>query len=92
MAGSDIIYETHIIGDRDRSEIFADYIIKNSCTVRSAAHFFGMSKSTVHKDVTKRLRDINFAKYTAVCEVLAVNKSERHLRGGMATKMKYKTM
>lgn len=92
MTDSDISYDGHIIDDRDRSEIFADYIIKNCCTVRSAAHFFGMSKSTVHKDVAKKLRDINFAKYIAVCEVLATNKSERHLRGGMATKMKYETI
>lgn len=79
-------------GSDDRSEQFADYIIRNRCTVRAAAAHFGISKSTIHKDVTKRLREVNFGKYTEVKEIIEINKSERHLRGGIATQMKYRNM
>lgn len=67
----------------------ANYIIDNNATVRQTAKAFGVSKSTVHKDVTDRLVQINpiLAKQTRM--VLDVNKSERHIRGGMATKEKY---
>lgn len=67
----------------------ANYIIDNNATVRQTAKAFGVSKSTVHKDVTDRLMQINpiLAKQTR--QVLDVNKSERHIRGGMATKEKY---
>lgn len=79
-------------GDGERCEMFADYIIKNKCTVRSAASHFGISKSTVHKDISKRLRNVNFGKYSEVQEIIEINKSERHLRGGLATKRKYQNM
>ena len=74
---------------RERCEIFADYILETGCTVRAAAMFFGISKSTVHKDVTVRLRYTSPALYKEVKGILAKNKSERHLRGGEATRKKY---
>lgn len=80
------------LGECERCEILADYIIQNKCTVRSAATHFEISKSTIHKDITKKLRNVNFGKYTEVREIIDVNKAERHLRGGMATKRKYERM
>ena len=68
----------------------ANYIIENKATVRTAAKKFGVSKSTVHKDVTERLGKINPHLADLVRGVLDENKSERHLRGGMATKKKYR--
>ena len=65
-------------------------IIENKTTVRKAAKHFGISKSTVHKDLTERLRTVNPALYSEVRQVLDLNKAERHIRGGMATKRKYK--
>ncbi|MCK9526221.1 MAG: sporulation transcriptional regulator SpoIIID [Limnochordia bacterium] len=65
------------------------YIVKTSATVRQAAIVFGVSKSTVHKDVTERLPRINRELAEQVKQVLEVNKSERHIRGGEATKRKY---
>ena len=67
----------------------AAYIIDNRVTVRAAAKRFGISKSTVHKDVTERLPIINNQLYRQVKAVLEKNKQERHIRGGQATKMKY---
>lgn len=67
----------------------ANYIIKNKTTVRSAAKKFGISKSTVHKDVTERLQRTNPLLAQKVREVLNINKAERHIRGGLATKEKY---
>ena len=67
----------------------AQYIIGNNATVRQAAKHYGISKSTVHKDVTERLHQINPSLGGEVRKVLDVNKSERHIRGGMATKEKY---
>lgn len=67
----------------------AEYIIENNSTVRQTAKKFGISKSTVHKDVTDRLEKINPAMAEKAGEVLAINKSERHIRGGQATKEKY---
>ena len=61
-------------------------------TVRAAAKQFGISKSTVHKDVTQRLSEINPELYSKVKEILEVNKQERHIRGGMATKIKYQEL
>lgn len=75
--------------ESERCEVLADYIIKNNATVRSAAGKFGISKSTVHKDVTERLKNVNRGLYNEVKEILEKNKAERHLRGGEATKMKY---
>ncbi|MDP4152464.1 MAG: sporulation transcriptional regulator SpoIIID [Bacillota bacterium] len=65
------------------------YIVEHGATVRQAAQVFDVSKSTVHKDVTDRLFYINRALYTQVQKVLNVNKNERHIRGGIATKNKY---
>ena len=67
----------------------ANYIIENNATVRQTAKQFGISKSTVHKDVTERLAQVNPALAAEARKVLDVNKSERHIRGGMATKEKY---
>jgi len=72
-----------------RCEILADYMIKTQSTVREAANKFNISKSTVHKDVTERLKYRNNALFESVRELLDKNKSERHLRGGEATKCKY---
>lgn len=73
----------------DRSIILAKHIIDTKDTVRKTAKLFGVSKSTVHKDVTERLRKINAALFNEVSKVLEVNKAERHIRGGIATKEKY---
>ena len=67
----------------------ARYIIDNNTTVRQAAKHFGISKSTVHKDVTERLAQVNPSLAAETRKVLDINKSERHIRGGMATKEKY---
>ena len=67
----------------------AHYIVDSKDTVRGAAKRFGISKSTVHKDVSERLLKINPGLATEVREILDENKAERHIRGGMATKMKY---
>lgn len=72
-----------------RAEELAGYIIETNATVRAAAARFGVSKSTVHKDLTERLRDCNRALYLQVREILDRNKAERHLRGGEATRRKY---
>ena len=68
----------------------AEYIVANRATVRSAAKKFGISKSTVHKDLSERLEKIDRALYLRVKEVMEVNKAERHIRGGLATRRKYK--
>ena len=73
----------------ERAIEIANYIIENNATVRQAAKNFGISKSTVHKDVTARLTRINPALANEARKVLDVNKKERHIRGGMATKEKY---
>ena len=73
-----------------RCELLGNYIVENKCTVRVASAHFGISKSTVHKDVTKDLRGINVALYLEVNKILQQNKDERHLRGGEATRKKYK--
>lgn len=72
-----------------RAVKLANYIIDTKCTVRQAAKKFGISKSTVHKDVTDRLKIINKNLWVEVRPVLETNKAERHIRGGLATKMKY---
>lgn len=74
----------------ERACDLAVYIIENKATVRAAAKQFGISKSTVHKDLTERLRTVNPALYSQVRELLDLNKAERHIRGGMATRRKYK--
>lgn len=73
----------------ERAVEIANYIIENNATVRQTAKQFGISKSTVHKDVTERLTQINPALANNARKVLDLNKSERHIRGGLATKEKY---
>ena len=73
----------------ERTIRLAEYILEHKATVRDAAGKFGISKSTVHKDVTQRLMRLNRELYREVGEVLAENKSVRHIRGGMATRQKY---
>ena len=73
----------------ERAVNIANYIIENNATVRQTAKRFGISKSTVHKDVAERLLHINPSLARQARIVLDVNKSERHIRGGMATKEKY---
>ena len=73
----------------ERAISLAQYIINTGDTVRGAAKKFGVSKSTVHKDVSERLVHINFALAQEVRKVLDENKAERHIRGGMATRLKY---
>ena len=73
-----------------RAEALAIYITENQATVRAAAARFGVSKSTVHKDLTDRLRRQNRSLYLQVRAVLDRNKAERHLRGGEATRRKYR--
>ncbi|NLL78162.1 MAG: sporulation transcriptional regulator SpoIIID [Clostridiales bacterium] len=73
----------------ERAIDIANYIIENNATVRQTAKQFGISKSTVHKDVTDRLRQINPVLAKEARKVLDVNKSERHIRGGLATREKY---
>ena len=73
----------------ERAIEIANYMIENNATVRQAAKNFGISNSTVHKDVTERLEQINPALAAEARKVIDVNKSERHIRGGMATKEKY---
>ena len=76
----------------ERAIKLAYYIINSKDTVRGAAKKFGISKSTVHKDVTKRLIKLNHILAEDVRKVLDANKAERHIRGGMATKLKYEQM
>ena len=68
----------------------AAYIIENRTTVRAAARQFGVSKSTVHKDLAERLPQFNRGLYLLVKEVLDENKAQRHIRGGLATRRKYR--
>ncbi|MBQ7523366.1 MAG: sporulation transcriptional regulator SpoIIID [Oscillospiraceae bacterium] len=70
----------------------AAYIIENRTTIRDAAKHFGVSKSTVHKDLSERLPPVNRALYALVKEVLDQNRQERHIRGGLATQKKYRQL
>lgn len=76
----------------DRATKLGEYIVENKATVRCAAKQFGVSKSTVHKDVSQRLKYIDRGLYRDVKNILAVNKAQRHIRGGMATKKKYESL
>ena len=76
----------------ERAIILGKYIVDNNATVRACAKEFGISKSTVHKDVTQNLITLQPALYYSVKGVLDKNKSERHIRGGLATKLKYKRL
>lgn len=73
----------------ERAMEIANYIIENNATVRQTAKAFGISKSTVHKDVTERLAQINPTLAREARKILDMNKSERHIRGGLATREKY---
>ncbi len=75
---------------KERAVILGEYIVEQKATVRAAAKQFSVSKSTVHKDVTDRLRLMDPGLWEQVKEVLETNKKERHIRGGMATRRKYK--
>ena len=78
-------------GNREeRAERLALYIIENRTTVRAAAKKFCVSKSTVHKDISQRLPQFNRSLYLQAREVLEVNKAQRHIRGGIATRRKYR--
>lgn len=74
----------------ERAQDLARYIIEQNCTVRAAAAAHNISKSTVHKDITERLPKINRRLFLQVRKVLERNKAERHIRGGLATRKKYK--
>lgn len=74
---------------QERSIILGEYILKNKATVRRTAKQFGISKSTVHKDVSQKLKITNPRLYNQVKEILEENKAQRHIRGGLATKHKY---
>ncbi|MCI8388710.1 MAG: stage III sporulation protein D [Clostridiales bacterium] len=73
----------------ERPRVLANYLVEHNSTVRATAKAFGISKSTVHKDITYRLKRIDPPLSAAVNQILEKNKSERHLRGGNATKLKY---
>lgn len=79
--------DSHI---EERACQLAVYMIENRATVRAAAQKFGISKSTVHKDLQQRLPQYNRSLYQQVKEILEINKAQRHIRGGLATRRKYK--
>ena len=80
------------ISIEERAVTLAHYIIDSKDTVRGTAKKFGISKSTVHKDLSQRLEKINLDLFTRVREILDENKAERHIRGGLATKKKYENL
>lgn len=82
----------YMAADKERCVVLGTYIVENRATVRMAAARYGISKSTVHKDVTRVLRYVNPRLYEDVKDVLDRNKSERHLRGGEATRRKYRNV
>ena len=79
----------YISSEKERCVVLASYLVENRTTVRAVAAHFGISKSTVHKDVTQTLKKSNRGLYEEVKKILEQNKQERHLRGGEATKQKY---
>ncbi len=80
---------TEIPRDCERPVILGEYIITHKATVRQTASKFGISKSTVHKDVSERLKKVRPSLYNEVKLILDINKQERHIRGGEATRQKY---
>ncbi len=80
----------YISSGKERCVVLASYLVENKTTVRAVASRFGISKSTVHKDITKNLKKVNKPLYYQVKDVLETNKKERHLRGGEATRQKYR--
>ncbi len=85
-AGSGCVYNDI----EERSRELAVYLLEHQCTVRAAAERFGVSKSTVHKDISERLEHIDRALWLRVRVLLERNKAERHIRGGLATRRKYR--
>ena len=73
----------------ERAKVLATYIIETKSTVRQTASKFNVSKSTVHKDISERLQKVNPSLASEAKKVLELNKAQRHIRGGLATKMKY---
>ena len=84
--GADMIDNFDI---KSRCELLAEYMIEHNATVRSCAAAFGISKSTVHKDITEKLKNTNYTLYSRIKILLEQNKAERHLRGGEATRLKF---
>lgn len=84
----EVLYVKGIV--EQRAVELGEYIIESKATVRKTAKKFGISKSTVHKDVSERLKYVNPQLYKEVKSVLEINKAQRHIRGGMATRKKYK--
>ena len=82
----------YVYSIEERCVILANYLVDNKATVRAVAKAFGVSKSTVHKDVTQVLKNVDKNLYLKVKEILEINKSERHIRGGQATRAKYENM
>ena len=80
----------YISNEKERCVLLGTYLVENRATVRSVASKFGISKSTVHKDITQNLKRVNKKLYYEAKNVLEQNKKERHLRGGEATRNKYK--
>lgn len=80
------VYSEHI---KERCVILGRYLVENRSTVRAVASRFAVSKSTVHKDVTQTLKNVDGDLYTEVKNILEINKKERHIRGGEATRKKY---
>ncbi|MBQ1211736.1 MAG: sporulation transcriptional regulator SpoIIID [Clostridia bacterium] len=76
----------------ERAIVLGEYILENKTTVRAAARRFHISKSTVHKDVSDRLKSVNPSLYGQVREILEDNKAQRHIRGGLATREKYRQL
>ena len=86
-------YEWNISAEeKERCIQFAEYLIEHASTVRATAQYFGISKSTVHKDLTEKLPHIRMSLYEKAKEVLDRNKAERHIRGGKATQNKYRSI
>lgn len=81
--------ELYVYSIEERCVILARYLIDNKSTVRAVAKEFGVSKSTVHKDITQVLKNVDMSLYEQVKSVLEINKQERHIRGGEATRTKY---
>ncbi|MBR1562839.1 MAG: sporulation transcriptional regulator SpoIIID [Ruminococcus sp.] len=77
--------------EKPRSVILGEYMLSKQCTVRACAKAFGISKSTVHKDVSERLKTASPSLYSKVRHLLDKNKEERHIRGGRATREKYRS-
>ncbi len=75
----------------ERAIELGEYILENKATVRAAAKKFHISKSTVHKDVSDRLQTVNPRLYNEVRQILDINKAQRHIRGGIATRQKYRS-